>query len=534
LGGGLVDFTRYIVGGERLYPIGIPANSLFAVALGIAIVRYRLWDVSVLARKALLYVTAAAMFVPVVGVALYGFGALPSVESVVANIWTVAGFVLVVVLVVPIMRRLEQSFDRMMFARRHGVRDVLLALSRDMASILDLHQLGRTLTEDLVRRVPVMHAILYLPQGDGERTFTVHSRAVSEAMEGAEPDATIDARLALWIRLHRGSLLVDQIGQQAPDPALENVLAALERTRVALLVPLWLDGELAGILAVGEKVSGAIFDTAETNLLELLAGQTAIALKNASLYENVRSQMEELKATQQQLVQSTKLAAIGELAASVAHELNNPLTVILGNAQILLRSISDEKAAGKLSAIEHETQRAARIIRNLLDFSRKREPRRDPVGINDVVGRTVELIHLKLRGRDIALETVLEPRVPILLGDSDQLTQVLLNFIGNAIDAIPGRGSVTVATAIGPDGEVEFTVTDTGCGMTAEQAGRIFEPFFTTKAEGKGTGLGLSIALGIIRGHGGCVTVESEVGKGTTMRARLPVATPARSAAVSV
>jgi signal transduction histidine kinase len=353
-------------------------------------------------------------------------------------------------------------------------------------------------------------------------------------MEGAEPDVTIDARLALWIRLHRGSLLVDQIGQQAPDPALENVLAALERTRVALLVPLWLDGELAGILAVGEKVSGAIFDTAETNLLELLAGQTAIALKNASLYENVRSQMEELKATQQQLVQSTKLAAIGELAASVAHELNNPLTVILGNAQILLRSISDEKAAGKLSAIEHETQRAARIIRNLLDFSRKREPRRDPVGINDVVGRTVELVHLKLRGRDIALETVLEPRVPILLGDSDQLTQVLLNFIGNAIDAISGSGSVTVATAIGPDGEVEFTVMDTGCGMTAEQAGRIFEPFFTTKAEGKGTGLGLSIALGIIRGHGGCVTVESEVGKGTTMRARLPVATPARSAAVSV
>ena len=121
----------------------------------------------------------------------------------------------------------------------------------------------------------------------------------------------------------------------------------------------------------------------------------------------------------------------------------------------------------------------------------------------------------------------------MLSADNDQLTQVLLNFIGNAIDAMPDGGHITVATAIGPEGEVEFAVADTGCGMTPEQAARIFEPFYTTKAEGKGTGLGLSISLGIVRSHGGFVTVESEPGKGTTMRARLPVGTARQAAEVS-
>ena len=324
--------------------------------------------------------------------------------------------------------------------------------------------------------------------------------------------------------------MVDHIGQQAPDPGLQSVLAKMETTRVAMLVPLWLDGELAGILAVGEKVSGGIFDSAETKLLELLAGQTAIALKNAGLYASVQRQMDELKAAQQQLVQSAKLAAIGELAASVAHELNSPLTVILGNAQMLSRKITEDSVSTKLAAIEQETQRASRIIRNLLDFSRKREPRREPVGINTVITRTVELVQPRLRGRNVELTTALNPSVPVLSADSDQLTQVLLNFIGNAIDAMPEGGHITVATAMGPDGDVEFTVSDTGSGMTPEQAARIFEPFFTTKAEGKGTGLGLSISLGIIRSHGGCVIVESEVGKGTTMRARLPIATARQSA----
>jgi signal transduction histidine kinase len=260
----------------------------------------------------------------------------------------------------------------------------------------------------------------------------------------------------------------------------------------------------------------------EIELLEMLIGQTAIALKNARLYEAVRAQMEELKVTQQQLVQSAKLAAIGELAAGVAHELNNPLTVILGHAQMLQGAMDGASTMSrKLEVIESEAERAAKITRGLLDFSRRREPKHEPVSVNALVPRALELIHSKLRGRRIVVETRLADDAPAIRGDADQLTQVLINLAGNAIDAMGDRGTLTVRTAAVDDG-LELAITDTGTGMDSAQVNRIFEPFYTTKPEGKGTGLGLSVTLGILKSHGGSVAVESALGRGTTMRVRLP------------
>ena len=138
-----------------------------------------------------------------------------------------------------------------------------------------------------------------------------------------------------------------------------------------------------------------------------------------------------------------------------------------------------------------------------------------------LVPRALELIHSKLRGRDISVQTRLADGTPTILGDADQLTQVLINLLGNALDAMGTTGTLTIATAPVDDG-LELAVTDSGHGMDAEQASRIFEPFYTTKPEGTGTGLGLSVTLGILKSHGGTVAVESTPGRGTTMRVRLP------------
>jgi signal transduction histidine kinase len=284
----------------------------------------------------------------------------------------------------------------------------------------------------------------------------------------------------------------------------------------------FVDGDLTAVLAVGEKVSAQVFEPDEIRLLDTLMGQTAAALKNARLYQDLQDQMTALRRTQQQLVQSAKLAAIGELAAGVAHELNNPLTVILGHAQMLqAKADAGSPLAEKLGKIESEALRASKITRGLLDFSRRREPKHDPVSVNDLVPRALELIHSKLRGRNVAVQTRLEARTAEILGDADQLTQVLINLTGNAIDAMGAGGALTVATA--DDGDaLELAVSDTGTGMDAEQVSRIFEPFYTTKPEGKGTGLGLSVTLGILKSHGGTIAVESAPGRGTTMRVRLP------------
>jgi two-component system NtrC family sensor kinase len=227
-------------------------------------------------------------------------------------------------------------------------------------------------------------------------------------------------------------------------------------------------------------------------------------------------------------VQSAKLAAIGELAASVAHEINNPLTVILGNSGLLLQQLpSDSPAHRKVEAIEAEAMRAGRIVRDLLNFARRREPRREPVSLHELLERAVELLGPKLNAGHVEVERVFDFSLPMIAADRDQLTQVFLNLITNAADAMASGGRLILQTAIhhGDDGRrmVNASVSDTGNGMPPEHLARIFEPFYTTKGEGHGTGLGLSVSLGIVQAHGGAIDVESKPGHGTTVRVKLPV-----------
>lgn len=214
-------------------------------------------------------------------------------------------------------------------------------------------------------------------------------------------------------------------------------------------------------------------------------------------------------------------AAIGEAAAGIAHELNNRLSVILGQAQLLRRGAGlDPVADGKLEKIEREVQRATTMTRGLLDCSRC-EPKCEPVSINTIVARALDLVQVRLSGRAIDVETELNEPGPVIVGDADQLTKVLVHVIGNAIDAMGASGALTITTEVTEDA-VKIAVSDTGSGMDAEQSTRIFEPFYTTKSEGHRAGLGLFLTLGILKAHGGSISVESAPGHGTTMRVRLP------------
>ena len=308
---------------------------------------------------------------------------------------------------------------------------------------------------------------------------------------------------------------------------MRPVVTELERDRVALVVPLFMEGAIAAALVVGEKLSGEIFDSDEIKLLEMLAGETVIALKNASLYEELESRMDELQRAHATLVESAKLAAIGELAASVAHEINNPLTVILAHSNLLLRQLpSDAPARKRVSTIEAEATRAGKIVRDLLSFARRREAKREQVSVHELLDRAIELLGPKLTGGRVEIERVFDRSLPAIAGDRDQLTQVFLNLITNALDAMEGGGRLVLQTGIHQedDGQtmVGVSVSDTGQGISPEHRARIFEPFYTTKSDGRGTGLGLSVSLGIVRMHGGSIDVESKLGHGTTMRVTLP------------
>jgi signal transduction histidine kinase len=527
LTGGAVDFLRFILSLDRLYPIGIPSNAIFAVALGVAVVRYRLWDVGALVKRSVLYGFTVVALVPVVvGGTVFTVWIAPD-DRFPAHLPAVLVALALVALTLPVVRRLERWFERLMFARQHGVRDALTALSKDMASILDLPRLGEALTAGLVERVPVLYATLYRRgRGDAE-AFSVFARAVSPAMEPAPAEATLNRELVMWLRLTRRRVSVEELAHQsAGDASLRDIAADLEAARATVLVPLFMDGDLVAILVVGEKVSGEVFETAELDLLEMLIGQTAVAMKNAGLYGDLKHRMEELRTTQQQqLIQAAKLAAIGELAASVAHELNNPLTVILGVSSMLRTEVeSGTRIEAQLGVVNEQATRAGKIARSLLDFARKREVRHEPVTLNTLVPRALELLGAKLRRQMVQIETRLAADLPAMLGDADQLTQVLINLLGNAADAMPNGGRLVVATRHCQDTDcVMLTVSDTGTGISEEQLPHIFDAFYTTKPEGQGTGLGLSVTAGIVKNHSGTIEVESEPGRGTTMRVVLPL-----------
>ena len=245
------------------------------------------------------------------------------------------------------------------------------------------------------------------------------------------------------------------------------------------------------------------------------------AVSQVMLFEQDVTEKRRLEAI---LVQSEKLAAVGQLAAGVAHEINNPLTAIIANAQILQRELpAGSDLQESVDLIARAGARAAQVVRNLLDFARKEEYRLRPTDINLTVERAVELVQHELLAHGIQLRLDLDPKLPTLLASPDHLQSVWLNLILNAIDSLektPGWISVSTRKK---HREIQVVVADNGKGVPAEHIDRIFEPFYTTKSPGRGTGLGLSVSNRIVKQHGGHIQLESQPGQGSAFTVILSV-----------
>lgn len=242
--------------------------------------------------------------------------------------------------------------------------------------------------------------------------------------------------------------------------------------------------------------------------------------------------MTQLKTSQAQLLQSGKMAAIGELVSGIAHELNNPLAAISLHAELLADEDDWAEVKNCARTIKEQTDRAVNIVHNLLSFARKHEPKNEVICLNDSLSATLELRRYELNHGNIEIVTELAPDLPLILADNHQLQQVFFNLLTNAEQAIhsvrrQGRISITTRPA---GANVRLSLEDNGPGIPADVQARLFEPFFTTKEVGQGTGLGLSICYGIIAEHGGRIFVESDPGHGTAFIIELPVYQDRKSA----
>jgi signal transduction histidine kinase/DNA-binding response OmpR family regulator len=296
--------------------------------------------------------------------------------------------------------------------------------------------------------------------------------------------------------------------------------------RSALCVPLVVKDEIMGAIQVVNRL-GAPFRLNDQALLLSIAASVAAAIENARLYQEVADFARELERSQAQLIQAEKMAAVGRLAASIAHEINNPLQAIHNSLHLTLRpTLPEEKKNRYLAMAQEEVERLIDIVRRLLEFYRPSRGRRAVAEVNGVISNVLALSNKRLQHGRVKVLTQLDPELPLVRVVPDQLAQVFLNIVINAVEAMPDGGELTICTAGSDDGQVAITFSDNGPGMDNETRANIFEPFFTTKRTG--TGLGLAISYGIIERHGGRIAVDSTPGKGSTFAVWLPVAQAAR------
>jgi two-component system NtrC family sensor kinase len=243
------------------------------------------------------------------------------------------------------------------------------------------------------------------------------------------------------------------------------------------------------------------------------------------------------KRTEAELIRSEKLASLGQLAAGVAHEVNNPLAGILVYIKLLLKRYKENKlqtpeTEEQLEKIARETERCSRIIKNLLDFSRQTKVTLRLVDVNDVIEATLSIIAHQISLENIRAQKELSPSLPSVLADFDQIQQALMNVMLNAAQAMPDGGDLTITTSLATAvrlgdsarDAVRITISDTGIGIPQENLDKLFTPFFSTKDKGKGVGLGLSVVHGIIERHHGKIEIESDPGAGTTFSIYLGIA----------
>jgi len=326
------------------------------------------------------------------------------------------------------------------------------------------------------------------------------------------------------------------VGDVENDPRFQKVNDPKYESSSFICMPLRAHWRILGVLNLARKGDRGQFAESDMKFLTTLLGHIGFALENAKLLQEAKEssirlqdaleqQSERLDQARQQIIRSDKLSALGQLIAGVAHELNNPLTAIIGRAQIMLGEVKGEKALKDLEQIARQGQRAAKIVQNLLSFARQASPEKQLSDIHEILQKVLEMLEYDFRVNDIEVKTDLDPDLPRTMVDASQIQQVFVNIVNNAHQAMKEQehaGRLTVRTQRLEDRlMVEFS--DTGPGIDAEHAGHIFEPFFTTKPASQGTGLGLSISYGIVQAHGGCIDVRSGQGEGVTFVIELPI-----------
>jgi signal transduction histidine kinase len=379
-------------------------------------------------------------------------------------------------------------------------------ISRNFNAVLKYQTLLDTFIFTCLGQVGALKGGIFLRR-EGEVGFISLAKTKgSGEFPSPENGFRLDSRLIEHLTKLNRPVLVEELSREVASGEEKRVLSFFPD---GIVVPLIYQTRLIGIFAMADKISGRQFLMDDIEFLSILGNQIAVAIENARLYESEKAATQQLREAQQQLLQTERQAALGEMSAKIAHEVNNPLGIIKNYLLLIKRVTAGTPDATKYTGIvEQEIDRIAGIVRQLLDFHRPQPVIQSRLDVASVVDEVLTLMERPLRSTKITVERNFVERVPEVFGSAERLKQVFLNLVINARDAMADGGTLTVS--IRRDGEmVMVRFCDTGPGIPPEIIPRIFEPFFTTKEQGQGTGLGLSVCYSIIKAHNGSITFRN-------------------------
>jgi len=405
---------------------------------------------------------------------------------------------------------LEEKVEYLTASNRQLKRKVfdlytIFEISRNFNAVLDYQLLLETFIFTCLGQVGLLKGAIFLKNDVNAHEFYLVKAKGSGGMPDNGQFFHDDSKLARYLTRLNRPVLVDDLSS---DVASAEERAILENFDQGVVVPLIHQTHLAGLFLLADKISGREFTIDDMEFLSALGNQIAVAIENARLYEAEKDAMQQLRAAQQQLVHTERLAALGEISAKIAHEVNNPLGIIKNYVLLLKRAGSESREIAEYAEIVgQEIDRIAGIVRQLRDFQRPAKMERGPIDIRVALEDILNLMERPLQSTNISIDRKYEKEPFRVNGNADSLKQVFLNLIINARAAMEAGGKLTICMTR-ENGELLLQFCDTGTGIAPEIIPRIFDPFFTTKGEA-GTGMGLSVCYGIIKSHEGTITYKN-------------------------
>lgn len=416
---------------------------------------------------------------------------------------------------------------------------VLYRAGQLINSTLDPAELLTRITATVLKEIPAVDFCSIHLLGEDGRSLECKAHAANDSSKSSRP--IFSASIIQLVLEQKKAVLTSDAMRDTRFAKQGSVV--IHGIRSALCVPILHANHIAGVLQAGASGLDKMLTANDLKLLSAIGLQAGIAFENARLFGRLNKEKAALEEThcqliaaQEGLINSEKLAAVGRLTAGIIHDIRNPLTVILAHAQLVksamekagISVVSDINAVESAGEIEKGVGHCNKIISQLLQFARQSKPERIQISVNDLLQDILHFLSHELSKNRVRTELHLSDALPPVEADPNQIKQVLINIIINAIQALPGKGAITFSTLRARRGNIDFAairITDDGCGMPSEMRQKIFEPFFTTKQADSGpggTGLGLSVSYGIIKNHGGDIEVESIPGRGSTFTVLLP------------